>query len=161
MNKIKIYLDTSVISYLDQTDAPAEMETTLDFWDEIQSWKYEVYISETVIQELQGCKLEKYQKLMSFLDEIGYVVLTKNDELDHIADIIISEKILPKKSINDCVHIAFALSSHCDYLVSWNMKHLANIKTNMDVRVISLRERYKELFIVPPSMFLKGDIEND
>ena len=32
MNKIKVYLDTSVISYLDQMDAPERMKETRDVW---------------------------------------------------------------------------------------------------------------------------------
>ena len=33
MKKIRVYLDTSVISYLDQIDSPKEMEQTLDLWE--------------------------------------------------------------------------------------------------------------------------------
>ena len=32
LNKTKIYLDTSVISYLEQTDAPYQMQITRDVW---------------------------------------------------------------------------------------------------------------------------------
>ena len=32
MNKMKIYLDTSVISYLDQQDAPERMKETQDMY---------------------------------------------------------------------------------------------------------------------------------
>ena len=33
MNKIKIYLDTSVISYLDQQDSPERMKETQEIWE--------------------------------------------------------------------------------------------------------------------------------
>lgn len=33
MNKLKIYLDTSVISYLDQQDSPEQMKETQEVWD--------------------------------------------------------------------------------------------------------------------------------
>ena len=33
MNKIKIYLDTSVISYLDQKDAPEQIKETQEVWE--------------------------------------------------------------------------------------------------------------------------------
>ena len=32
MNKTKVYLDTSVISYLEQTDAPEQMQITRNVW---------------------------------------------------------------------------------------------------------------------------------
>lgn len=31
--KIKVYLDTSVISYLDQQDAPEKMQETREIWE--------------------------------------------------------------------------------------------------------------------------------
>lgn len=36
MNKLKIYLDTSVISYLDQQDSPEQMRETRDVWDNLK-----------------------------------------------------------------------------------------------------------------------------
>ncbi len=35
MRKLKVYLDTSVISYLYQVDSPEKMEETLQFWEMI------------------------------------------------------------------------------------------------------------------------------
>jgi hypothetical protein len=58
--------------------------------------------------------------------------------------------------VPDSLHIAAALVGGCDYLATWNMKHLANIKTNQGVRVISAINNYKELRIEPPVMFLGG-----
>ena len=46
MNKLKIYLDTSVISYLDQQDSPEQMKETQEVWDFFRKGKYEIYISE-------------------------------------------------------------------------------------------------------------------
>jgi hypothetical protein len=33
MRKLKVYLDTSVISYLYQLDAPEKMKDTLELWE--------------------------------------------------------------------------------------------------------------------------------
>lgn len=45
MKRLKVYLDTSVISYLDQKDAPEKMEETLRLWALFRKEIYEVYIS--------------------------------------------------------------------------------------------------------------------
>jgi len=45
MKKLKIYLDTSVISHLQHEDTPGKMRDTLLFWDELKTGKYEVVIS--------------------------------------------------------------------------------------------------------------------
>ena len=46
MNKTKVYLDTSVISYLEQTDAPEQMQITRNVWETLKSGKYDIYITE-------------------------------------------------------------------------------------------------------------------
>ena len=45
MRKLKVYLDTSVVSYLYQVDAPEKMQNTLDLWELFKNKVYEVYIS--------------------------------------------------------------------------------------------------------------------
>ena len=55
MNKIKIYLDTSVISNLEAEDTPKKMQDTLQFWQELKKGKYIVTISDLTIAELTKC----------------------------------------------------------------------------------------------------------
>ena len=54
--KIKVYLDTSVISYLDQQDAPEKMQETREVWELIKAGHYEIFISDVVLRELNDCK---------------------------------------------------------------------------------------------------------
>jgi len=48
MNKLKIYLDTSVINFLFADDAPEFKEITKDFFEKYIT-EYDVYISDIVI----------------------------------------------------------------------------------------------------------------
>ena len=48
--KIKVYLDTSVISYLDQQDAPEQMKETREVWERIKAGQYDVFISDVVLR---------------------------------------------------------------------------------------------------------------
>ncbi len=59
MNKIKIYLDTSVISYLDQQDAPERMRETQEIWQLFKAGRYDIYISDVVVYEINRCSSEK------------------------------------------------------------------------------------------------------
>ena len=61
MNKMKIYLDTSVISYLDQQDAPEKMKETQEVWEIFQKGQYDIYISDVVVYEINQCSKEKRQ----------------------------------------------------------------------------------------------------
>ncbi|MDR0986138.1 MAG: PIN domain nuclease [Ruminococcus sp.] len=153
--KLKLYLDTSVISHLDQPDKDIEYRYTHEFWDRAKAGEYDIYISAGVIDEIKKCDEVKKQILLDYLDEIYFNEIEITPEISIIADSIIEREILTKKSIEDCRHIAAAVVGECDYLLSWNMKHLCNIFTNDGVRHITMDYGYKELQIIPPSMLLR------
>jgi len=52
MKKIKLYLDTSVISHLFADDTPDKMADTVRLWCELANRKYEIYISDMVTNEV-------------------------------------------------------------------------------------------------------------
>ena len=155
--KTKIYLDTSAISYLEQDDTPEKMSETREFWEDIKNDKYEVFISDVVIEELQKCYEEKRMKLYSHIADIKYKKIEITNEINDLAKNIIDEKILPEKCIDDSRHIASAIISGCAYLVSWNMKHIANVKTNSGIRIITIKSHFPDIMLVPPTMLMKGD----
>ena len=55
MEKLKVYLDTSVISHLMQEDVPEKMADTLKLWDMFKDGKYDVYLSTVTLEEVSDC----------------------------------------------------------------------------------------------------------
>ena len=64
---------------------------------------------------------------------------------------------LKEKHIDDCRHIAGAIVSGCDVIVSWNFKHIVNYKTQMGVKAVTALEGYKELLIYTPAALMGGE----
>ena len=156
-SKIKVYLDTSVISYLDQQDAPAEMAQTHQVWEKIKSGKFDVYISDVVLRELNDCNEEKRNTLLGYLKEIEFQTVEITDKTMKLAEKFIDLGVLKKKSFDDCQHIAAALVSDCDIIISWNFKHIVNVKTIRGVRVITTMEGFKDLLIYQPTALLEEE----
>lgn len=65
-----------------------------------------------------------------------------NDNVADIAQQIIEMGILTKKSYDDCQHIGAAIVSECDCIISWNFKHIVNIKTIRGIRAITSITRF-------------------
>ena len=53
MKKLRIYLDTSVISYLDQQDFPERMAETHKLWEKIKDGEFVAVISDVIAGTLQ------------------------------------------------------------------------------------------------------------
>ncbi|MDR3239908.1 MAG: PIN domain nuclease [Clostridiales bacterium] len=157
MKKFKLYLDTSVISHLDQQDAPDKMAETRLLWDKIKAGVYDVVISDVDIRELNKCEEKKRTTLYQYLDEITYIKVDTSDRADEIAERLVDLGILKQTNFADCRHIANAIVTGCDAIVSWNFKHIVNMKTQNGVKAIALLEGYDDLLVVTPSFLIGGD----
>jgi predicted nucleic acid-binding protein len=159
MKKLRLYLDTSVISYLDQQDAPEKMAETLLFWEKLKTGGFEAVISDIDVAELSECEERKREKLFDYLSQIPYEIIESDANSIKIASRFVDLGILSAKSIDDCQHIANAIVGRCDIIVSWNFKHIVNHSTQMGVKAVTALEGYGDLLIYTPSFFI-GD-END
>jgi len=153
----KIYLDTSVISCLRQEEVPQRMSDTLEFWEILKSGIYDVYISDVVIEELARCYEPRRSELFSLLAEIHFstIDIRKNEEIENIVDEIRNMHIIPPKYDDDRAHIAAAIYTRCNIIVSWNFKHLVNVKTIDGVRIICIENNLTPVDIYTPTMLLE------
>lgn len=159
LNKTKVYLDTSVISYLEQDDAPEQKQITREVWENLKNGNYDIVLSNVVIRELSECSDEKKRdRLLAHLSEISYQLVEVTEKTIEIAEQIIDFGILKQKSFDDCQHIAAAIVNNCDFIISWNFKHIVNVKTIKGIKILTTMEGYKDVAIYPPSALQE---END
>jgi len=154
-DKLKIYLDTSVISYLLQTDAPERMVRTLQLWEKFKTDVYDIYLSQVTLTEISRCDENKLNFLLEKLTEIKYTTLVLNEDVYKLASEVIETGILTQKSYDDCTHIAVAVLNNCDIIVSWNFKHMVNIKTIKGIRTITNLKGYNSIEIITPETLLE------
>jgi len=155
LKKLKLYLDTSIISYLDQQDTPDKMNDTLAFWEDVTNGKYDIVLSNVTLNELNQSNDEKKLIFKKFLDKINFDTFEETEETKILAEEYIKHGVLSNKSIDDCNHIACAVVSNCDVIVSWNFKHIVNYKTIKGVKVVNAINEYKEIAIYPPTMLIE------
>ena len=115
---------------------------------------YNIFISDITLRELYECPEPKRSLMLEKLSEIKMNVLSINDEMIKLVNTILELKILTDKSKDDCFHISAAMVSGCDYLLSWNFKHLVNIKTINGVRAIASLNGYSSIDIITPEFLL-------
>jgi len=161
MKKLKIYLDTSVVSHLFADDTPDRMDDTNKLWDDFKAGKYDIFISAITVEELQKCSEPKRSKMAERLGEIDFQVIEETDEINNLASEYLNNGVLTKKSMDDCLHIACAVVTNCDIIVSWNFKHLVNYRTINKVKIVNAVNHYKEISIISPTMLLEEVDENE
>jgi predicted nucleic acid-binding protein len=89
MRKLRVYLDTSVISYLQQEDAPERMKDTLVLWGQFEQKKYDICLSQVTLDELGECPEPKRTMLYEYLSKISYTKLEVTKEVLDVANQIV------------------------------------------------------------------------
>jgi predicted nucleic acid-binding protein len=158
--KTKIYLDTSVISYLDQQDVPVLMQQTRELWEVFKTGKYEIVVSDMTRFELENCKPQKRAILSGYLDMIFGIHYVEAENVDEVVHEIVKEEVLSMSHYEDCYHIATAILTGCDVILSWNFRHLVRPKTIDGVKRLLLKKYPgKRIDICAPDTFLNREDE--
>jgi predicted nucleic acid-binding protein len=141
--KPRIYIETSVVSYM--TAKPARDITlasrqsfTHELWDSLD--RYEVYISELVIQEAACGDAEASKLRLDLLSSFDELVI--DDEAMELASALLVGKAIPKRYPEDALHIAIAAVNGIYVIVTWNFKHINNPFTKSKIRNIIEKHGY-------------------
>ena len=132
------------------------MAETRQLWEMSRTGKYEVYLSTVTLEEIEDCPEPKRSQLLDYLEQINYTLIQINNNVAEIAEQIIEMGILTKKSNDDCQHIGAAIIGECDCIISWNFKHIVNIKTIRGIRAITILKGHKPIEILNPSVLLES-----
>ncbi|MBS3772128.1 MAG: type II toxin-antitoxin system VapC family toxin [Bacteroidales bacterium] len=141
----RIYIDTSVIGgYFDKEFE----ESTKRLFEKVNTGEFKLVISDLTQSEL----LEAPEKVRNIFKDLNldYEVADLNDEAIELAEEYIGEKIVGQSSWDDCLHIAIATINKVDILVSWNFKHIVNIKKIRGFNSINIKNGYHTLEIRSP-----------
>jgi hypothetical protein len=141
-----VYLETSFVSacVTDRTDAASTFrrQTSIEWWN-TQRVRHDLFLSAEVIAELSGPGFKQSAKALALVREVPLLALT--EEVRGLARVLIREKVVPGPLAGDALHVAAACWHAMDYVVSWNVRHLANPNKLIHLRAICLR-----LELIPP-----------
>ena len=151
MKKPQLYIETSVWNFYFADDAPEKKEITHTFFNKIKESEYEIFISDTVIEEIGRADDEKRQLLLNIIKEFNPKRLIIDQEVVELAQKYIAEGVLPANKFEDAVHAAVATIFEMDALISWNLKHLSNLKRMEMINGVNMKEGYsKRLELITP-----------
>lgn len=93
-------------------------------WWEDRRHRFELYISEIVIDEAGKGDRQMAQKRLDLIKDI--MPLQNNEDAKILAKEILNRNILPPKAALDVFHIAITAVHEIDFLLTLNCRHIAN-----------------------------------
>jgi len=133
IDKEVVYLDTSVPSAYYDKRVSWRMEYTQEWWkNEIH--KFDIYISPIVIAEINNTRNKEIRSAL--LDIVkDFKQFQFNNEIEIIASGYLNQKIIPKSSAVDSLHIALASYYKADFLLTWNCSHMAEAHRRRKIKL--------------------------
>lgn len=128
MTPSTVYLETTVVGYLTARPSAdpiaAARQTLTQAWWDSQRDRYDIYISDVVVIEAGRGDVDRAARRLEFLSHLPR--LLPSQDAEQVADRLLRSGIIPSAAADDAAHLAIAITAELDYLLTWNMKHLAH-----------------------------------
>ncbi len=158
MTRPKVYLETTIPSFNHETRTEPEIVVrrnwTQHWWD-FKRESYDLFTSEAVIQELEAGDYPSKHDALSLLEDIPLLAIT--EAVAEIVETYIRHSVMPADPAGDALHLALASHYKCDFLLTWNCRHLANANKLQHIRRVNVMLGLFVPNLVTPLEFLEEE----
>jgi hypothetical protein len=153
----RVYLETSLISACVTTRKdPASIyrrDASREWWS-TQASRHALFVSAEVLEELSQPTYPCSKAALAWIQDVP--LLEIDEEVLGLASILVQERVMPAPVAGDAIHVAASCVHQMDYLLSWNVRHLANPNKVEHLRTICIRCR-----LLPPRIITPDSLWED
>lgn len=159
---VRAYVETSIPSFYFESRPEAQMvarrDWTREWWSRASSGGTELVTSVAVIDELHRGDFAAQPDCLALVAELP--VLAIETPILEIVQAYIRHRVMPADPTGDALHLALASYHRCDFLVTWNCRHLANANKFGHIRrVDTLLDLLSPALVMP--LELLGDTDDE
>lgn len=162
MSLPRVYIETTIPSFYYETrTAPAiiaRREWTRQWWAGAAA-KFELVTSPAVLDELMGGPPERSPDWLALVRDLPLIPI--EPAIAEIVRAYIGQKVMPEDPGGDALHLALASYHKCDFLLTWNCRHLANANKFGHIRRVNTILGLYVPAIVTPLELMGGSDGND
>lgn len=156
-----VYIETTIPSFhhevRSEPDMVARRQWTREWWNE-HRLAFDIVSSDAVIDEPERGNHPAQEDTLSLIEQVE--LLPIEDEVAEIVETYIKHKVMPNDPAGDALHLALASYYKCDFLLTWNCRHLANAnKFGHIKRINTLLGLYVPMLVTP--LELLGDLDGE
>lgn len=151
--KPRIYTDTSVLGGCEDEEFAKH---SIWLMESFVRGERVLVVSSLTVQELAQAPAEVRKRLAS-IPEAHIETLQLGAEAKDLAEAYVSAGVITANMRADAQHIAIATVARVDVLVSWNFKHIVNLKRIYGYNSVNLRQGYPMIEIRTPREVLSDE----
>ncbi len=148
----RVYIETMFVSYLTARASrdvviAGHQQSTKEWWEDCRG-DYQLCVSELVFQEAGAGDPQAAQERLDILNDM--LLLETAQEAQNLAKELVQAGALPAKAFEDALHIAIAAQQKIPYLLTWNLRHMANATMRPLIETVCVNKGYKAPIICTP-----------
>lgn len=135
-----VYIETTIPSFFydarQEPEMVARRNWTREWWKSYRGL-FRLRTSEAVLTELAEGNYASQEKAIALMDGIERLGIP-----DRVADIVgfyLANHLMPRQRLGDALHLAVASIHRCDFLLTWNCRHIANANKFVHLRILNHR----------------------
>lgn len=134
----RVYIETTIPSFYHEVRTEAEMLArrawTREWWDDHRH-HFELVTSEAVLDELENGVFPQKNDALALMETISLLAI--DEAVADIVDAYVKHHVMPADRAGDALHLALASYHRCDFLLTWNCRHLANANKFAHIRRVN------------------------
>ena len=144
----KVYVETTIVSYLVALPAQdliqaAYQQITREWWERRD--RFDLYVSRAVVAEARRGNPDAAARRLAALR--GIPRLAGGRRVVDLATDLVRRGTLPVQAQVDAAHVGIAAANGMEYLLTWNLRHLANASIRGKIE-----EAVRAAGMVPPTI---------
>jgi hypothetical protein len=151
-----LYLETSVFGFcFDENPRNVlRREAAVALLRQVGLGLFDAVTSPLTFEELKRAREPLRARLLAAVRDVNQLRADKQ-EVERLAAAYIRDNVIPQAFADDAGHVAYATIGKADLLVSLNLRHVANERTERRIGAVNLREGYQLLRIRTPEEVLE------
>ena len=159
----RIYVETTVVSFYfnarPEPEMVARQNWTRRWLDSALLTSDELVTSVAVETELNAGKFPNKSDMIELVARFPLVDI--NDAVIEAVEAYIANHVMPNDPGGDAFHLAAASFHRCDFLVTWNCRHIANANKFGHIRRVNAILGLGNPALVTPLQLLNEEIDNE
>lgn len=157
----RVYVETTIVSYL--TSRPSRdvvvaghQQVTHRWWD-VRRGDFDLVLSQVVLDEIRAGDPEVAARRLEVV--AGLPLLDVTPEVAEFAALLIARVPLSAQAAADAAHMAVAACHSVDFVLTWNVAHIANATLRRRVEDICRAAGYDAPIVCTPDELMEDSDE--
>ena len=163
MTKPSVYVETSVVSYLTARPSrdliiAAQQAMTREWWRDAQE-RFVLVASELVLTEAAEGDTDAARARLTALEFV-----TRLDTTEDAATLtrrLMELGAFPREAAPDAAHVSVAATNRVDYLLTWNLRHIASAAARSRIERACRKAGYEPPIICTPNELMEEHDRGD